>query len=402
MTIGAVLRVERQKSMWIVGFGHGTTHWILATFFVLLPFISEDLGFSYTQAGLLVSTFYISSFLANFGSGAAVDLTGRKILFQMISLLSGALAIIGFALSSHFGFLCLMIAVVGAANNLWHPPAISFLSQEFPAKRGYALSIHALFASLADAFAPLTAGALLIMIAWQGATALSAVPSLIAAAMLLALWSRDAPSEQGEAKAGMSISVYREGLVKLLRDPAIVGLALTAGLRTMAQTGLLMFLPLYLVDDLQVSPIILGAALMAMQLGGLIAGPIAGVMSDRVGRRPVVMAGLTLTTLVIVAITFVGNTGVFVAGISILGFALFAVRPVIHSWMMDLVPPQFGASGTSLLFAAQSVLSTLAPLVGGFIADGYGLVNVFYFLGVVMLFANLGVFLLPKGETRPA
>lgn len=393
----AILRVDGQRSMWIVGFGHGTTHWIMATFFIVLPFLAEDLGLSYTQAGLLVSTFYVSSFLANFGSGAAVDLTGRKILFQIISLLSGAIAIIGFALSKDFLFLCAMIAVVGAANNLWHPPAISFLSQEFPARRGYALSIHALFASIADATAPLLAGILLASIAWQGTSALSAVPSLIAAAMLVLLLSRDAPSP-GSAKAGMQLSLYREGLVKLLRDPAAVGLALMAGFRSMAQAGLLMFLPLYLANDLQVSPVMLGVALMAMQLGGMVAGPLAGILSDRIGRRPVVLAGMTLTTMVIVAITFIGDTVVFVASIAVLGFALFAVRPVIHSWMMDLVPPQFGASGTSLLFGAQAVLSTLTPLIGGFIADAHGLSNVFYFLAATMLIANLGVVFLPKAE----
>jgi MFS transporter, FSR family, fosmidomycin resistance protein len=92
---------------------------------------------------------------------------------------------------------------------------------------------------------------------------------------------------------------------------------------------------------------------------------------------------------------------VFIAGISVLGFTLFAVRPVIHSWMMDLVPPRLAASGTSLMFGAQAVLSTITPLVGGIIADAYGLVTVFYLLAGIMVLANLGVFFLPK-QTRAA
>jgi MFS family permease len=395
MDASTIIRMDGRKSIWVVGFGHGTTHWIMATFFVVLPFLAEDLRLTYTQAGLLVSTFYVSSFVANFFSGAAVDLTGRKVLFQVISVLSGAAAVTAFALSSDFLFLCLMMVIVGASNNLWHPPAISFLSQEFPSRRGYALSIHALFASVADAFAPLLAGVLLAVIAWEGAIATSAVPSLLAAGMLLMLLPQDRPSA-GSGEFGMGIARYRAGIGRLLRDPATVGLALMAGFRSMAQSGLLMFLPLYLADDLKVSPVALGAALMAMQVGGMIAGPIAGIASDRIGRRPVVMAGLTLTTLIIVGITFVGNAAAFVAGVSVLGFALFAVRPVIQSWMMDLVPPTLAASGTSLLFGAQSVLSTLTPIVGGFIADAYGLVSVFYFLAATMLVANLGVVFLPK------
>lgn len=387
--------MEGQKSMWIVGFGHGTTHWIMATFFVVLPFLAQDHALSYTQAGILVSAFYLSSFLANFFSGALVDLTGRKILFQVIALLSGALAIISFAASGEFLFLCAMMAVVGASNNLWHPPAISFLSQQFPTRRGYALSIHSFFASAADAIAPLAAGILIAVFAWQGTSALSAVPSLIGAAMLLMLLPRGDGSN-ADAKAGMNLAAYREGLIRLVRDSAVIGLALTSGFRNMAQAGLLMFLPLYLASDLQIGPVLLGASMMAMQVGGMIAGPIAGIASDRIGRRPVVMAGLTLTTFVILAITFIGNPVLFVAGISVLGFALFAVRPVIQSWMMDIVPPALAASGTSLLFGAQAVFATLTPIIGGFIADAYGLVNVFYFLAASMLLANIAVLFLPK------
>ncbi|GIS91203.1 MAG: hypothetical protein CM1200mP20_12440 [Pseudomonadota bacterium] len=37
--------------------------------------------------------------------------------------------------------------------------------------------------------------------------------------------------------------------------------------------------------------------------------------------------------------TLTRNDLIIVATVSVLGFALFAVRPVIHSWMMDLAPP---------------------------------------------------------------
>ena len=34
-----------------------------------------------------------------------------------------------------------------------------------------------------------------------------------------------------------------------------------------------------------------------------------------------------------------GNEVLFIAGVSVLGFVLFAIRPVIQSWMIDLTPP---------------------------------------------------------------
>ena len=65
------------------------------------------------------------------------------------------------------------------------------------------------------------------------------------------------------------------------------------------------------------------------------------------------------------ALTLLGNEISFIAGVSVLGFALYAIRPVVHSWMMDLTPSHLGGSATSLMFGAQTGLSILAPVIGG-------------------------------------
>jgi MFS family permease len=198
----------------------------------------------------------------------------------------------------------------------------------------------------------------------------------------------------------MSFSEYLLGLKRIVRDRMVLGLCLMAGFRSMAQNGLLVFLPLFLIDELHTGPIWMGVAIMAMQMGGLVAAPLAGAWSDRIGRRPVVLAGLTVTTVVIAAITLIQNDLVLVATVSVLGFALFAVRPVIHSWMMDLVPASLSGSATSLLFGTQALLSAAVPPIGGLIADAYGLSAVFYLLAGTMLVANFLVFLLPHQEGR--
>ena len=173
-----------------------------------------------------------------------------------------------------------------------------------------------------------------------------------------------------------------------------------AGFRSMAQNGLLMFLPLFLINELNTGPVWMGIAMMAMQMGGLVAAPIAGTWSDRIGRRPVVLSGLTVTTVVIAAITLIQNDVVLVVAVSILGFALFAVRPVVHSWMMDLAPANLSGSATSLMFGTQALLSAAVPPIGGLIADAHGLPSVFYLLAASMLVANLLVYVLPHQEPR--
>jgi MFS family permease len=117
-----------------------------------------------------------------------------------------------------------------------------------------------------------------------------------------------------------------------------------------------------------------------------------------VGRRPEVLAGLTVSTITVAALTLIGSDMLFIAGVAVLGFALYAVRPVVHSWMMDLTPSGLGGSATSLMFGAQAGLSTLMPVIGGVIADNYGLIWVFYTLAGSMLITNLLVLTLPRSE----
>ena len=132
-----------------------------ATFYILLPWIKEELQISYTDAGILVAVFHLASFLANFASGTLTDISGRRVLIQSGSLVLGALALGGVAVAWGILPLAMMITVIGATNNSWHPAALSFLSERYPNNRGYALSIHALGANIGDSVAPLAIGAVL-------------------------------------------------------------------------------------------------------------------------------------------------------------------------------------------------------------------------------------------------
>ena len=387
-------RLAGQGPIFLIGLGHGATHWIAATFYILLPFINRDLGFSYVQAGLLVSIFHIASVGANFGSGPLVDVTGRRVLFQILALALGGAALMAFAAGAGFVWLGAMVVLIGATNNLWHPAAISYLSSRYPKNRGYALSIHALGANLGDAVAPLAAGMLLFFMPWSEAAAVNSLPVFLVAAMLFLLWRGDR-ADATHGKPGMGLGEYFAGMGRLLRNRAVLGLCLMAGLRTTAQNGLLMFLPLYLVDVLKADPVETGSVMMAMQVGGILAVVIAGAWSDRIGRRPIVLAGLGASTVVIAGLTWLGGGPLYVAGVALLGFVLFAVRPVVHSWMMDLTPAEMGGSATSLMFGAQAGLSAIVPIAGGIVADIWGLPSVFYMLAALMLMANMTAFLLP-------
>lgn len=386
---------KKQGPAFLVGAGHGATHWIIATFYVLLPFISKELDLSYTQAGGLVSLFHGASFLANFGSGAIVDISGRRVLVQAAAIIIGAGALAAISLAENVIWLLAPIVVIGATNNLWHPAAISYLSRRFPNSRGLALSIHTLGASFGDILAPVIAGSLLVTMSWQQAALFNAIPIIVVAIILVMMLKEVEipPQKHHEAKPKPS---YLTGVMSLLRNGPLIGLCVMSGFRAMTQNGLLLFLPLYLVGVLNANPIWLGIALMAFQAGGIFAGPLAGAWSDRIGRQPVILAGLIGTSILVLALTFIDNIIPFIVLVTLLGFTLFSLRPVIHSWVMDLADDEMAGTAISVLFGAQSSFTFAVPLVGGMIADAFGLKVVFYLLTVTIVIATAISVGLPK------
>jgi MFS family permease len=88
--------------------------------------------------------------------------------------------------------------------------------------------------------------------------------------------------------------------------------------------------------------------------------------------------------------------------VTVLGFFLYAIRPVLQAWLLETTPKNMGGTSIGVLFGAQALGSSVGPLLGGLVADRYGLNAAFYFLAGTIVAANLFIFLMPKAEAAPA
>ena len=384
------------RELWLITIGHGLTHWYPATFYLLLPLIGNELGLSYSQIGLIMTCQYIASAVANIPGGVVVDTVGRKGLLMAISLfwIGFPYLLIGFTHS--YVMLLVCIALVGFGNSLWHPTAIPTLGQRYPQRKGLVLSLHGMGGNVGDAIAPIVVGAALLAFSWREVVILNVVPGLVVALLMFAymgtiqMGAKKAPGE------GQSLAQYWAGLRQLLRNRALVLLSTGSSFRTMTQTALLTFLPVYLANDMGYSPLWVGVCLFAVQAAGFAAAPIAGHLSDSMGRKQILVSSMLASAVVLVFMALAGGSPVFIALIALLGFFLYATRPVIQAWLLDVTPKNMGGSSIGVLFGAQAVGGALGPLFGGMIADKYGLLATFYFLALTIVLANVLVIWVPK------
>ncbi len=387
--------IENVKPLSIVSAGHGVTHWVNGIFIVLLPFIAQDLSLSYTTTGSMVTIFFIAAVAVTIISGPVIDISKKYILAQFLCLISGALALLLMSGATSTLILATAAVFIGICVSGWHTPSIPYLSLLYNKNRGLALSLHTVGASLGDGIAPAIAGLIMLVLSWQQTSLLLALPVAIMGFYVL----RSLPqigADQGTEDNSSGKYNYWEGLKGLLSNRDMLILCILAGLWSMTQNGLVVFLPLYLVGEMQSSPVLVGFALFSIQLGAVFGGPIVGTLSDRVGRRPVVIYSLIISAIVLIIIPLLENVYLFILMSSLAGCSLYSIRPVIHSWTMDISAGQTSGSAISMLFTAQAALTGLIPIIGGLTADIFGLKLVFVLLTLTSILALFLSFLMPK------
>ena len=391
------------REVWLITFGHALTHWYPATFYLLLPIIGAELGLSFSQIGLIMTCQYLAGAVANVPGGVLVDTVGRKGLLMAVSLFWVGFPYLLMSFTHSYLMLLLCVAMVGVGNSLWHPTAIPTLARCFPQRKGLVLSLHGMGGNAGDAIAPLVVGALLAVLTWREVVVINVMPGLVMSLLLLVFLGtvqlgRKKPAgatiDAADAPA-QSLAQYAQGLRQLFRNRSLVLLSTSSAFRSMTQNALLTFLPLYLAREMGYSVFLIGASMFALQAAGLAAAPLAGHLSDRVGRRSVLVASMAMTAVVLLAMALIGRSPAFVALVAVLGFFLYAIRPVIQAWLLETTPRNMGGSSIGVLFGAQALGASVAPLIAGLIADQYGLAATFYFLAATIVGANLFILAMP-------
>jgi sugar phosphate permease len=233
------------------------------------------------------------------------------------------------------------------------------------------------------------------------------VPGLVMAVLIVVMVgalnttrAQDNDDVNGGGDKSWSMRQYLVDLMSLIRNRALMLICVSAGFRTLTQTGLLVFLPVYLAYEQGYSPIAVGLCMTVLQVAGLIAGPIAGHLSDKIGRQKVVLSSMLLTGVTIIGMVFAGQSLAFIVFVALVGFFLYAMRPVMQAWAVENTPKRLAGTGVGLQFTILSIGGSIGPAIFGVVADTWDVYMAFYFLAGTIIAANLLVFFVPRNSTH--
>ncbi|MFF2504914.1 MDR family MFS transporter [Streptomyces sp. NPDC058067] len=129
----------------------------------------------------------------------------------------------------------------------------------------------------------------------------------------------------------------------------------------------LTFMALYLTTERHFSASYAGLVAALIGLGGMIASLLGGVLADRLGRRPTLLAAQLATAVTVAVLGFVRDpVGIAVTGF-LLGVASNASRPAVQAMMADLVAPKDRVRAFSLNYWAINLGFAVSSVYAGFL-----------------------------------
>jgi len=179
------------RTIGLIGLAHSTSHFFHMLLPMLFPLFIRDFGFSYSELGLLVTTFYVISGVGQALAGFLVDRVGaRPVLFCALTCF--VLAALATATANGYAGLMLAAALAGFGNAPFHPVDFTILNKRVSQLRlGHAFSVHGVTGNLGWAAAPVfLASITAISGSWRVAAASAGGLALVVMALLFA--NRDA------------------------------------------------------------------------------------------------------------------------------------------------------------------------------------------------------------------
>ena len=197
--------------------------------------------------------------------------------------------------------------------------------------------------------------------------------------------------------------LFRSSLKAALKNPGMVTLLAVTALRGMGDRAVFFFLPLYLTEDLGMDSFEVGVRLGLLTALGIVTGPLIGDLSDRLGRKPVIVGVMLAGGITPLLIVVAGSGVALIVVLLMTGVFMYTVNSLVQAAALDLVEGQ-RLEGTfiGLSWGFNSLFNGASPLIAGALAEVFGFRATFYYASAMTLAGCLLAIRLPRLSGRHA
>jgi FSR family fosmidomycin resistance protein-like MFS transporter len=339
--------------------GHFSVDTPTGALWLIAPAVGVAWGLSPAEVGMLVTAATLGAGFGYLPSGILADRISRRGLMLTAAVWWAAIGYLAASFAPGFWTLALLLALGGIGSGAWHPMATGTMIQHMPQRRALALGVHLTGGMFAEVAGPLMVGFMLSYVDWRVALQISVIPAAVMGVALLYFSRHIAPSHEPR----MTKADLRE-VVSVWKTPAGVLMFGLGVSYSMSFIGLLAMTPLFFQDFHGYSTAWTGMAFAAMLVGGGLAAPLMGQVSDRWGRKRIVVLSAFIGAAGILVAAYSDNVAVMLAGAIVGATVLSGMRPVYLAAAVEMAGKRESTS-LGLIYAVMDGIGATGGLLAG-------------------------------------
>jgi sugar phosphate permease len=351
----------------------------------ILPVLSEELGLSHAQGGMLETAYLAGYIVIKMPAGAIANRIGIKRTL-VIGMVGYAAATALNFIATGFLHLFLLRFLVGLFQGVHLPLANTLLSERFGEKQGRVIGFHESGPNVGNSIAYPVVVAIASSWGWRYAFLLLSLPAFLLAGAVTLILREERPEPIGineESEDDYQLRSFFRYLAPLALAHATYNLCL----RT-----LLTFAPSFLVEFRGMTLATAGFVAMLMPAAGFFAKISSGFIAERVGKRAAISAATLMSGVFIFSLTMVAGELPLSANFVALGLALYSFSPTIYASVTSSLPGQLKSLGLGAVTMTGNIFGAFSASFIGYLIDTLGYQSALMTISGIVLAATFVIF----------
>ena len=348
--------------------------------FPVIPLYAQSLGIGPEALGFIVAASTITGVPGKFIFGGLSDIYGRR---RLLILGSCGFALLPFTyfLAKGYWSLLLIRFIHGSATAIMAPVANATVADLAKSSdRGLKLGTFGSATKIGTTLGPWLCG---ILLSWKGFMfpfMISGIIGTIGLALALCL-----PKDLGSGRTAEPFSEFFTKIKTVISRPVILFSSVLEGLQDLGTGAIEAFMPIYAKTVLNLSDWKIGFLFGIQVAATLLTKPLTGAISDRIGRRPLIIGGLFLGGLAIILLPHQKGFIPLAIDVVFYGLAVALITIPNRALVTDLTEPKNYGAVQGVYGTIGDTGHALGPILAGFLVGAWGFQSAYAVFGLLLL-----------------
>jgi MFS family permease len=350
----------------------------------VLSLFAQSLGAGPEAIGIIVSASTLTGVVLKLPSGALSDIYGRRMLLR-VGVLAFGIPPFFYPLVSDTATLTGLRFLHGLATAIFAPSALATVAELYKERRGAALGTYTACTQAGSLLGPVIGGWLYYQTSFPITFVTAGVFGCIALAIFFSL-RLNPPPPRGEKGFGLVLAEMLRGFRVVARNTRVLVTSTTDAAKMIANGALMAFLPIYGLS-VGLNPAETGLLFGVQGITSFFSKPIMGRVSDRVGRKPLILTGLFICAGAFMAIPHVSWFPALLLLSAGFGYGEAVVTSSTSAFVADLSELKTLGAGMGMQGTIGDIGHASGPLLAGILIASLSYQNAFAIIAGLQLFA---------------